>query len=549
MRFCLSTSLALAVSSMFFSSSWAQSIDCGPIARSIQSQSEIHHVLNCLEAYAMETLKPGGIGFEEMQFFTNDIYDKHGARLKTDGTYGRGLQEQQVVGFNMEDFYRISFPTEMIPEDGRMIRGQCFNLEERPALRTSRRLLRSNARNRSFGEKVEVFADKMMLQLDEVGKFIGRFHAMTLMGDSSLLFHPRNFKFCDQDVFYYKANHDITRRMVFFDKTIHLGIPNLSSPDSIEIISDEELVELWNQGDHLRYAPYFPETYNYKVTGWSFDDNKARAFGSELQQRLYGYNRDNENDKLAREMLVKVWGYINPIGSARTTARYILTGLIHKSFQARPEVEVDVEVQLFMARNQFDSLIESFEKAFTQGNIEFYADQIAPYPDRLLQFFQAFSDYSKNSSHISQSIESSIAGTAMADNGMIIQMQDQLCGVGVTNNHTIITLVDFLAQGSDSSIANFIPEVFEQATLEVERDEKWFHTDSRVRIEADGKLLKDLQINMASQAGIVCTNTSDKVKTQIKVPSIDEESYKAYSMNNLLNSIRTDATILADYLD
>lgn len=252
---------------IYISHGQSAEINCHNSALRVSNLSQPVELLQCLEDYAKQQLAPGSAADNLRLEVLQDIFDKEEARLKYDNTYGRGLQRDQIVGTPMLNQYRFRLPSRSRSAPNNQItEGLCFDLSkigEPSSLTKFFNNIRTNSTSESLKNKYLVlFAKKMMRQIDEVAKFLANFHAITLGGESSLLFHPRQIKFCDQNRFSYFSEHGIDRRMIYYDKSLNIGINNPSNPSKIKVITAKELMALWNDGDQIRVVP---KKYNYDL--------------------------------------------------------------------------------------------------------------------------------------------------------------------------------------------------------------------------------------------------------------------------------------------
>ncbi|MBC85854.1 MAG: hypothetical protein CL677_01645 [Bdellovibrionaceae bacterium] len=536
--------LFFLLSSSFYSLSFAGT-ECEEIAlrtapgengRLVFTESLEADLLQCLEEYGQSLISgKDSVGAVEMDTYLNDIKDKKAARVKANGTFGRGIQFDRLNPIPLEHQYIIRVPKRALGIEGRIVEGQCFDLTRAPYLNSDEARLN--------------FTIAIKDQLIEIAKFLGHFHAKTLGGEASLIFQPRQIKLCNQNQFYYTAEHGSERQLMYGDHTLHFGIPNIKRPARIEVLSAQDINELWNDGDIIRKVP---KDYDYDLERESITEIPADVLTSDTDERLYGFNRDGQKEELITELLAKYWGFLNPMGTLRSSARYILTGIVHKSFSPRPSYNSDPAIQHFTLKSTYQSLMRTGEQFFDPVNIEFYKEKIEPSKERLKAFHNMFQDVAMSPSMISQSIESNIADTAHSDMGMIIQMQEQLClGVAVTNNHTITSMVDFLRTGSNPDMSNFTLGNYGDAQMDIIREDNWLDTDTtKIRFRGNGKLIEAMQVNMARQTGIfACTNTSDKVTTSLQIPTMSSSEYRSKALNSFIGSVREDADLLADFVD
>ena len=520
----------------------AGAIDCRKAALEIKSLEQPTELLDCLESYAQQQLMPNSEADQLYYVVVEDIFDKQEARINSDNKYERGLQRQQILTTPMHNQYRVRFPSySRLSPENQILDGQYFDLSQ---LKKAQQAPKTDVRwpnrpalvTKDNTPQVVLFAQKMMEQIDEVSKFLAHFHAITLGGESSLLFHPRQIKFCDQKLFRYNAEYGIQRRMLYFDRALHIGISLNTPTANIKVLSASELMTLWNDGDHIRVVP---KDFDYDLKKQSVTEVAADHLSTDLQERLYGFKRDGQSMSLITELIAKYWNYLNPTGSIRSKARYFLTGMIHRSLQASPQQQTESSSEkAHHARFQFDQLIQEYSESFSAGNIEYYKNHIRNDQDHLLAFYDHFLKFAQSPSRISQSIESSMSTQAKNDLGMILQLQHQTCFVGVTNNHTILTMIDFLLSHNDEQQERFIKDANQNVEFSVEKESSLFTSRMKLKFKGNSKELSNLQANMASQISWVCTNTTDKVSTSLKLPTLSSKAYKAYSMNRLLEEMR-----------
>lgn len=543
--------LFLLLLSIFYSAlSFATTLDCRKAALQVTDLARPTQLLECLEEYAQEQLKPGSSADEYRKVILEDIFDKEEARVRSDNTYNRGLQRDQITGISMHQYYRLSFPTISVPAKNKQITdGLCFDLSKIGNNNTKK--VPRHRRGRIFTKKasskqtaIVVFAEKMMKQIDEVAKFIAHFHAITLGGESSLLFHPRQIKFCDQNKFYYYSKHNIDRRMIYFDQSINLGVNNMLNPEDIKVLSSSELMDLWNEGDQIRVVP---KAYNYDLKKQSITEALADHASTDFQERVYGFQRDGQSSSLITEFVAKYWSYLNPAGSIRSKARYFLTGAIHRSLNPKPIDKNGTGAHFRAVQYKFDYLVHEYKEAFAEENIKIYNELIRNDKQKLLDFNQRFMMFALSPSRISQSIEGTMASKAKDDLGMILQFQHQTCFIGVTNNHTILTMVDFLLSDKDENQQRFINYGKSEVDFSIEKQGSLFSSSMKMSYKGDGSTLTNLQANLATQFSWICTNTTDKVRTSITVPTMSSKAYKAYSMNKLIDEIKSNDDDLIRY--
>lgn len=251
---------------------------------------------------------------------------------------------------------------------------------------------------------------------------------------------------------------------------------------------------------------------------------------------------------LITELIANYWDYLNPTGSIRSKGRYFLTGAIHRAFRPSPIENSNPSTRFTALQYQFDQLISEYKDAFSDGNIEIYSQHIRGDQDKLLAFNNRFLNFAQSPSRISQSIEGSMVSQAKEDAGMILQLQHHTCVVGVTNNHTILTMVDFLLSDKDNTQETFIRMGQSDVEIYLEKESSLFSTNIRMDYKGDGSRLANLQANFASQVGWICTNTTDKVKSSIKAPTMSSKAYKAYSMNQLIEEMRASEADIERFL-
>ena len=520
----------------------SQPADCRKAALMVKDLQHPTPLLECLESYAKQQLMPNSEADNLRRYVLEDIFDKEEARINNDNQFERGLQRQQILSTPMQNQYRVRFPEQsrLAPEN-QILQGQCFDLRQlKGPLKTPKTDIRWPNRpswaTQDKGLQIVTFAEKMMAQIDEVSKFLANFHAITLGGESSLLFHPRQIKFCDQRLFRFSAIYGIQRRMLYFDRALHIAIPLDTPASRIKVLSASELMSMWNDGDQIRVVP---KDFNYDLDQQSPTEVLADHFSTDLQERLYGFKRDGQSMALITELIAKYWNYLNPVGSIRSKARYFLTGLVHRSLQASPNQNAQSDSEKYhRAQFQFNQLIQEHQQSFSAGNIEFYKNNIQNDSRKLLTFYDLFLKKAQSPTRISQSIESSMSAQAKQDLGMILQLQHQSCFVGVTNNHTIITMIDFLMAHNDEQQLRFSNNPPQIVEFVVEKESSFLTTNMKLKFKGDSKHLANLQANMASQVSWVCTNTTDKVSSSLKLPTLSSSAYKAYTMNRLLDEVK-----------
>lgn len=443
-------------------------------------------IYQCLNDYAKTSLDAGGPADRR--------YRERLGRLLT----RFNLRSDQVRAKSLDSTFSI-YVTEESELSESVGSGKCYDFES--MLSYSRRSL----------------VTALVHQIDEAALFLSEIQARTWGHHVSILFPIRELNICARS----KTNG---RPAVFEQRSLVLGMEGDTAMPAAEIL------QIWNSGSPIRgrELSYFDEFFIGKK-------------GRELQQKING-----DFEGIIRDRLADHWAVLNPTGTVRTTALYLLSEAVLKYTD-----QLSSESSSFDALRLHDRLVKIASGPGFSDEDRQAIRALKDRDDDVRAVFKLWLNKLGSPSNMLYIIENAIGDNGNQSAHLHLALRRINAGLAVLNDKTISVRLEQLMQASVPASQFEEGDVDQANAIEVHRSEPVDLRGGKVgtrstSVKIRGKNARDFRINADEiNAGMV-VDLIDDVLVSVQMPKISPEAYRRVSLYQALRDYQSGVRASGD---
>lgn len=403
-----------------------------------------------------------------------------------------GLNVEQVQAKALDSTFTV-YVTEEPELSAAVGAGKCFDFQS------------------MYGYNRRPLVDALIRQIDEIALFLSEIQARTWGHQVSILFPIREVNICSRS----KIND---RPLVFEQRSLVLGM------NGNEVMPASKILEIWNSGSPVRGRE---QTY----LGDTFLGKKAR----ELHQKVNG-----DYEALIRDRLADYWAILNPTGTVRTSAFYVLTSMVLK-YADRLNADRSALLEPDQIHDRLMQIASgpgfSAEDRETIRNLKGRSED-------LRGVFQLWLKRLRNPVNMLHVIENAIGEKAGQNAHLHLALRKVNAGLAVMNDKTISVRLEQLMQTS-LPVSHFEAGDLEQTDeVEVTRSEPVNLPSGQVgakttTVKIRGRNARDVRINGDEVNAGMVVDLIDDVLVSVQMPKISAEAYGRVSLYQALHDYQS----------